>query len=170
MSVNAYVYCKNDPIYYNDIYGYLAAEAAGGAALYYFLNYVLPEIIIYGTVIISGAFIVYELVKAITDSLSNLSSSSNSSGSNNSKKPKKSDNQEKINRIIKEIPNELKKGNKVDLKKFDTKLKNGQGYRAKNGWKIQKDTANHGGREWKLFNKAGKRVASLGKDGTILAD
>lgn len=46
----------------------------------------------------------------------------------------------------------------------------GAAWKSSNGWKIEKDTANHGGRVWKLFNKAGKRIASLGADGSVLAD
>ena len=72
-------------------------------------------------------------------------------------------------KILKNIPNSLKKGDKVDLSKFDSKISEKKAYKAKNGWRIEKDTGHHGGREWKLINKAGKRIASLGKDGTILA-
>lgn len=55
------------------------------------------------------------------------------------------------------------------MSKFDSKISGKKAYKAKNGWRIEKDTGHHGGREWKLINKAGKRIASLGKDGTILA-
>ena len=73
-------------------------------------------------------------------------------------------------KILKKIPNSLKKDGKVDLTKFDRKVKGKTAWKSKNGWKISKDTAGHGGREWKLFNKAGKRIASLGADGSVLAN
>ncbi|WP_346919241.1 hypothetical protein [Lacrimispora sp.] len=38
----------------------------------------------------------------------------------------------------------------------------------KKGWTIDKDTANHGGRKWKLKDKSGNRVASLGENGEVL--
>ena len=34
---------------------------------------------------------------------------------------------------------------------------------------VGKDTAGHGGRKWKLKDKAGNRVASLGENGEVLA-
>ena len=71
-------------------------------------------------------------------------------------------------KIGKNIPTKLLKDNKVDISKFDTKLKNGQGMRGPNGYTIQKDTAGHGGKEYKLKNDKGERVASLGKDGEII--
>lgn len=37
----------------------------------------------------------------------------------------------------------IKNGEKVDISKFDTSLKNGQGKRALNGWRIQKDRVGH---------------------------
>lgn len=35
------------------------------------------------------------------------------------------------------------------------------------GWYIVKDYSKHGGSVWKLFNKAGERIASLFADGSI---
>ena len=65
------------------------------------------------------------------------------------------------------IPNKLKTDDgKIDLGKFDTKLPVDQGYRGPGKWKIQKDTAGHGGRKWKLF-KGAEIIASLYEDGTI---
>jgi len=58
----------------------------------------------------------------------------------------------------------------VDLSKFNNK-KPGNGpptYLGPLGWYIQKDMAGHGGRAWKLFDKAGSRIASLASDGKIL--
>ena len=58
------------------------------------------------------------------------------------------------------------KGDKVDLGKFTTKLKNGQGWKGPDDWKIIKDFARHATKAWKLY-KAQERIASLLKDGTI---
>ena len=134
---------------------------------YYFVNYVLPEIIAYGILIISGVLLTYLLIKVVADALNN--SSSSGSSSNSPKKPKKPKNS-KIQKILDKIPNSLKKDGKVDLSKFDRPVKGKTAWKSSNGWKIEKDTANHGGRVWKLFNKAGKRIASLGADGSVLAD
>lgn len=68
------------------------------------------------------------------------------------------------------IPNSLKNGDKVDLSKFDKPVKGKTAWKSKNGWTVEKDTANHGGRVWKLLNKKGKRIASLGADGSVLAN
>lgn len=35
-------------------------------------------------------------------------------------------------------------------------------------WTIDRDTAGHGGRRWKLKDKSGDRVASLGEHGEVL--
>ena len=131
---------------------------------YYFLNYVLPEIIAYGVIFVSGVLLVYLLIKVVTDSLN--ASSSSSSSSNNSKKP---EDDAKIKKILKKIPNSLKKDGKVDLTKFNKKVKGKTAWKSSNGWEISKDKANHGGRVWKLLDKYGKRIASLGADGSVLA-
>lgn len=113
---------------------------------------------------ISGVLLAYLLIKVVTDALNN--SSSSGSSSNGPKKP----NNSKIPKILDKIPNSLKKNGKVDLSKFDRPVKGKTAWKSSNGWTIEKDTANHGGRVWKLFNKAGKRIASLGADGSVLAD
>lgn len=41
-------------------------------------------------------------------------------------------------------------------------------YKESGGWIIDKDNAGHGGRKWKLKDKAGNRVASLGENGEVL--
>jgi hypothetical protein len=70
------------------------------------------------------------------------------------------------------IPSKLKKGsNKIDLNKFNKK-KPGSGpptWIGPLGWYIEKDMSGHGGRVWKLFDWAGKRIASLAADGKILS-
>lgn len=54
--------------------------------------------------------------------------------------------------------------------KLDTTNKNKRGKKGKSGpkgWWIEKDYAEHNGSVWKLFNHAGKRIASLWEDGSI---
>lgn len=78
---------------------------------------------------------------------------------------------QKIAKIRASIPSSLRKSNgDVDLGKFTKKQKGRQEWKAGNGWSIDKDTAGHGGKKWKLKNKQGKRVASLGKNGEVLGD
>ena len=70
----------------------------------------------------------------------------------------------------KSIPNRIiddDTGN-VDLGKFKNKVKGKNAYKESGGWSIEKDTAGHGGRKWKLKNKKGERVASLDGNGKIL--
>ena len=64
------------------------------------------------------------------------------------------------------LPHPLSPGN---FAKFDTKVKREIAWKSSNGWKVSKDTAKHGGRVWKLLDKSGKRIASLGADGSVLA-
>ncbi|MHB8124955.1 MAG: hypothetical protein ACYDEJ_04805 [Desulfitobacteriaceae bacterium] len=75
-----------------------------------------------------------------------------------------------IAQASKNVSSQLKGSNgNVDLGKFNKKPGNGPPtYLGPLGWYIQKDMAGHGGRAWKLFNKAGKRIASLASNGKIL--
>lgn len=67
------------------------------------------------------------------------------------------------------IPERLKDGNgEVDLGNFDQKVNGKTAYKEKGGWTIEKDTAGHGGRAWKLKDKSGNRVASLDENGKVL--
>lgn len=67
------------------------------------------------------------------------------------------------------IPSRLRNENgDVDLGKFKDKVKGKNSYKEDGGWTIDKDTAGHGGRKWKLKNKSGNRVASLGENGEVL--
>ena len=67
------------------------------------------------------------------------------------------------------IPKRLRKKNgDVNLGKFKNKVKGKTSYKEEGGWAIDKDTAGHGGRKWKLKNKKGNRIASLGKNGEVL--
>ncbi|MGG4144694.1 hypothetical protein ABEW34_16390 [Paenibacillus algorifonticola] len=72
---------------------------------------------------------------------------------------------------IKIIPNSLKDSDdKVILDKFSESVKGKVAYKEpKTGWTIEKDTAGHGGRKWKLKNKSGDRVASLDENGKVLS-
>ena len=58
--------------------------------------------------------------------------------------------------------------NFASLGKFKNKVKGKTSYKEEGGWAIDKDTAGHGGRKWKLKNKKGNRIASLGKNGEVL--
>ena len=51
---------------------------------------------------------------------------------------------------------------------FDQKVNGKTAYKEKGGWTIEKDTAGHGGRKWKLKDKSGNRVASLDENGKVL--
>ena len=71
-------------------------------------------------------------------------------------------------KISKKIPNYLKtKDGRVDLKKFNKNKRGKKGKSGPKGWWIEKDYAEHNGSVWKLFNHAGKRIASLWEDGSI---
>lgn len=157
MGFNAYVYCVNSPLMYVDYFG-KSAIAIAGASLGQIIIYIIIAIFI-----VSAGIMSLGLLFLLIDSISTNSGANSSSGSSSS-----NNNDHNNKNILKKIPNSLKKGNKVDLSKFDTKLKNGQGYKAKNGWRIQKDTSGHGGSEWKLFDKSGNRIASLRGDGSIV--
>ena len=68
-----------------------------------------------------------------------------------------------------QVPDRLKDSNgNVDLGKFDQNVKGKSAKKEKDGWEIEKDTAEHGGSKWKLKNKKGERVASLDENGKIL--
>lgn len=67
------------------------------------------------------------------------------------------------------IPSRIRDENgDVDLGQFDQKVSGKTAYKEKGGWMIDKDNAGHGGRKWKLKDKSGNRVASLGENGEIL--
>lgn len=67
------------------------------------------------------------------------------------------------------IPERLKdEDGEVDLDNFDQKVNGKTAYKEKGGWTIEKDTAGHGGRKWKLKDKSGNRVASLDENGKVL--
>lgn len=78
--------------------------------------------------------------------------------------------QEKLDNIYNSIPPKLRGSDgHVKLDKFTEKVSGKTSYKdPKSGWVVDKDTAGHGGRKWKLKNKFGKRVASLDENGKIL--
>lgn len=66
------------------------------------------------------------------------------------------------------IPNRLlTSGGGVKLSAFSVKTKTGYKESRGQAWSIDKDTAGHGDRAWKLKDTKGKRVASLYADGMI---
>lgn len=69
------------------------------------------------------------------------------------------------------VPSSLKQSDgSVNLGKFTEKVKGKTAYKdPKTGWTIEKDTAGHGGRKWKLKDKKGNRKASLDGKGKILS-
>lgn len=76
-----------------------------------------------------------------------------------------------IAKIKGKIPSRLRDDNgDVDLGKFDQKVSGKTRYKEKGGWTIDKDTADHGRSKWKLKDKQGNRVASLGENGEVLRD
>ncbi|WP_143320956.1 hypothetical protein [Clostridium sp. HBUAS56010] len=76
-----------------------------------------------------------------------------------------------IAKIKGKIPSRLRDDNgDVDLGKFDQKVSGKTTYKEKGGWSIDKDTSGHGQSKWKLKDKQGKRVASLGENGEVLRD
>ncbi|MFC5541711.1 hypothetical protein ACFPOH_08055 [Ureibacillus suwonensis] len=77
---------------------------------------------------------------------------------------------ENINIAYKAIPKKLLNNDGyVDLGKFTDKVNGKTAYKdPKTGWQIDKDTAGHGGRKWKLKDNKGNTVASLDEKGKIL--
>lgn len=83
-----------------------------------------------------------------------------------------------IKQVENRIPQKLKSPNgNVDLGQFKDKYGNtprtkssGSFKNTKDGsWTVEKDTAGHGGRKWKL-KQNGKRVASLDGNGKVISD
>ncbi|KAG4098821.1 hypothetical protein H8356DRAFT_1424381 [Neocallimastix lanati (nom. inval.)] len=69
----------------------------------------------------------------------------------------------------------LPNGN-VDLGKFTIEVKGKKAFKEKGGYTIEKDNSGHGGhhnddggKEWKLKDKKGERVASLDKNGKVVS-
>ena len=129
-----------------------ARIAAIGAGIYFIPG--IGEVVIAatGAIAVAGVTITVGtwLYKTITNWLSNSS-------------------KREIAKIRASIPKRLRKKNgDVNLGKFKNKVKGKTSYKEEGGWAIDKDTAGHGGRKWKLKNKKGNRIASLGKNGEVL--
>ncbi len=153
---NLYAYCHNNPINYYDTFGF-SATAVGGAAAGAAISAAISDIIVV-VLIVAIVFATLGLAFPLLEGIGGGSSIA-------TPPPKRNDEAEAA---WKKIPSSLKKDEKVDISKFNTKLKNGQGKKASNGWRIQKDTSGHKGSEWKLFDRNGNRIASLKGDGTVV--
>ena len=72
---------------------------------------------------------------------------------------------------IVEVPQRLlRKDGTINLSIFEINIKNRSGKKEKSGWSIEDDTGKHGwGKELKLKDEKGNRVASLDKDGKIVS-
>ncbi len=76
---------------------------------------------------------------------------------------------EEISAAKANIPSRLKDGNgNVKVGDFNQKVSGKTAYKENGGWTIEKDTAGHGGKKWKLKNKSGDRIASLDENGKVL--
>ncbi len=96
----------------------------------------------------------------------------NNGGNNNSNKGNNGSNNNKLNKIIKNIPQRLRlknEGGKININLFTIKLKGKKWYKEKGGYIIDKDTAGHIGKEWKLRDKKGNRICSIVSDGKIVS-
>lgn len=124
------------------------------AAVVYFIPGI-GEVAIAGTAIVLAGFGAVEVGSWLYDTISDYLANSNA---------------RKIAKIKAQIPSRLRDENgDVDLGKFDQKVKGKTAYKEKGGWTIDQDKAGHGDRKWKLKDKSGKRIASLGENGEVLA-
>lgn len=125
------------------------------AAVVYFIPGI-GEVAIAGTAIVLAGYGAVEVGSWLYDTISNYLENSNN---------------RKIAKIRAKIPSRLldDDGN-VDLGEFDQNVKGKTSYKEKGGWTIDKDKAGHGNRKWKLKDKSGNRVASLGENGEVLAN
>ena len=128
-----------------------ARIAAIGAGIYFIPG--IGEVVIAatGAIAVAGVTITVGtwLYKTITNWLSNSS-------------------KREIAKIRASIPKRLRKKNGGQCVSRLREVKGKTSYKEEGGWAIDKDTAGHGGRKWKLKNKKGNRIASLGKNGEVL--
>lgn len=186
---NTFIYCNNNPIAYVDNSGdsavaVSAAAVAGGPILAISVSCVVVAAGIY-------AYCTYEPVgatayaakpqntatryKATSNENKNTKTTKKTKKATVKKTTNKKTNINKVNKVLKKISNKIKTkdGKRIDLSKFENKLKNGD----KGGpgkWRISKDNSEHGGHrsadggsKWKLF-KGNRKIASLDKNGRIL--
>ena len=193
LSTNMFTYCENNPINYDDSTGFAFVLddclcAVCVAALVAVFVAVCIEIVLYCLYMTINEFKSSWQGFCSRNRYYDLSSEWNTIRSDHNKvkswtkgKIKKSTNvakkylanRKEIDKVKSKIPKKLKKtDDKVDLSKFN---KNGpktpKGGRSKLGplkWYISKDKDQHKGSAWKLFNRAGKRIASLSSDGTVV--
>lgn len=179
---NTFIYCNNNPIAYVDNSGdsavaVSAAAVAGGPILAISVSCVVVAAGIY-------AYCTYEPVgatayaakpqntatryKATSNENKNTKTTKKTKKATVKKTTNKKTNVNKVNKVLEKISNKIKTkdGKRVDLSKFNKRLKKGE----KGGpgkWKISPDDSNNGGSKWKLF-KGDKRIASLDKNGRVL--
>lgn len=123
-----------------------------GAGIYFIPGIGEIAIVATGVIVVAGVTIAAGtwLYKTITDWLDDSS-------------------RREIAEIRAKIPSRLRdEDGNVDLGNFKEKVKGKNSYKEKGGWTIDRDTAGHGGRRWKLKDKSGDRVASLGEHGEVL--
>ena len=153
LSNNLFAYCENNSVNKSDFSGYLSTAAvASSFALSYGLRYtgalllvkltgflsVVAPYLLSVVAVVAVAYGIYVVAqKAVVKS------------------------------VEKKIPKKLMRNGKVDLRKFNKNRKGRSGKEGPDGWYIEKDYARHADSAWKLFNRAGQRIASLFSDGSI---
>ena len=95
----------------------------------------------------------------------------NNFGNNDSNKGNNGSNDNnKLNKIKGKIPPRLKnKEGNINTNLFTIRLKGKKWYKEKKGFIIDKDTAGHNGKVWKLRDKKGTRICSIDGNGKILS-
>ena len=95
---------------------------------------------------------------------------SNGSNNDSNKGNNGSNDNNKLNKIKGKVPPRLKnKEGNIDINLFKIRLKGRKWYKEKKGFIIDKDTAGHNGKVWKLRDKTGTRICSIDGNGKILS-
>ena len=80
-----FAYCDNNPINYSDYSGTVATEAvAAGTALSYFIEFVLPELIVGSILIFTGVVFLILVLDVVVDAIENSQSTTKSKSDNKS--------------------------------------------------------------------------------------